>query len=121
MKKRSRNYLISSERTLYLFANFVREMGAGQRLADFRASCHLAQGAYNELELAQVAAACLAVEGVRAQGEALESSVRSRSSESDARRVMPSQGKLRRCQQSLRRLTSSTYLSRTGWTASSAG
>ena len=34
----------------------------------------LAQGAHNELELAQVAAACLAVEGVRSQGEALESS-----------------------------------------------
>ena len=73
MKKRSRNYLIPSERTLYLFANFVREMGAGQRIAGFQASCHLAQGAHNELELAQVAAACLAVEGVRAQGEALDS------------------------------------------------
>jgi hypothetical protein len=74
MKKRSRKFLIPSERTLYLFTNMVREAGAGKRLAGFRAGCHMAQGVRDQLELAQVEAACLAVEDVRSQGEALQSS-----------------------------------------------
>ena len=67
MKKRSREFLILSECTLYLCANIIGKAIAGKWLAVFQTGGQSAQGASDELELTQITPAGRAIERVHSQ------------------------------------------------------